>query len=287
MISLIKLKYNRERTGSYYLTIGTVSSGYLFNTLSGFESPKARVSIVDRGNSHGATLNGNYYGRRTMVIEGEIWAYSIGNLNTKRQDLAEACGLHNGLREIIVTTKSGLEFAVDAIISADFSVPYKKGLVIFSEFRIELTAPFPFFKSSTVQEETVNPFSGGGGAIPSEIPFDMSTGGSGSATLTNSGNIFSYPIIILSGEIENPSILNETHGEMLSLLYSIPDGDSVTIDVYNRTAVLESSSANLLAYISGDWPLIYPGDNFFKLTGIDPNGNAKAEIRFQDSYLGT
>lgn len=285
MITQIKLKYDQPKDGSYYLTLGSYTSGYLFSLLEGFDFPQARIDIKDKGNSHGAVLGSKHYGRRVMRIEGEIVASSEADFETKRKNLVEACAFHNGLKDIIITTREGLELTTNAIVNVKPDLPYKKGKMIRGEFRIELVAPFPFLKSTTEQNETVEVYTGGGGEVPSAIPFAMTAGGGTAQTVENGGNVFAYPIIKIYGEIENPSILNETTGENFSLTYSLGAGRYIEIDVLNRTVKLDDDT-NLLQYFSGDWITIAIGENILKLTGTNPSASAEAIFTFADNYLG-
>ena len=285
MITQIKLKYDQPKGGSYYLTLGTYASGYLFKRLEGFDFPEARIDIKDKGNHNGAVLGSKYYGRRIMRIEGEIIASSTTEFETMRKNLMEACGFHNGLKDIIITTREGLELTADTIINVKPDVPYTKGGMVRCDFRLELVAPFPFLKSTTEQSETVEVYAGGGGEVPSAIPFAMTAGGGTAKTVTNGGNIFAYPIIKIYGEIENPSILNETTGESFSLTYALGAGRYIEIDVLNRTVKLDDDT-NLLQYFAGDWMTITTGENILKLTGTNPSAGAEAIVEFADNYLG-
>lgn len=288
MISSLKLKYNRPKSGSYYLDIANYSNGYFLGDHQGLSSPTLRVDLKQKGNSHGAVLGSKLYGERKIKIAGELIGTNPTNYEELRKEIIETCALHNGLKDLLITTKSGLEVKADYIVES-VELPYKKGSVIRGDFDISLSCPYPFFKGVTDKSEEIFPFGSSGGAIPAAIPYALTSGGGSAVNCENSGNIYSHPIFKIYGEIENPSILNDTTGKSLSLTYTIPSGKYVEIDVFLRTLKL-SSGENLRQYlnVSDDefWVVLEAGDNNMKLTGTNPSGSAKLVVEYNDSYLG-
>jgi hypothetical protein len=270
------------------LTIGTLDSnlcGYLIYRSSGFDFPITRVSVSDNGNYHGANLNRALYGRRVMSLEGEIIASSPTHYEQLRRAMQEAFNLAFGLQRATIVTTGGESVRAEVILNNKIEQPYQKGMRIRGEYRLEITAPFPYFLADTEQSTDVFMFTGGGGAIPMAIPFAMATGLSGNVVITNDGNVDAYPRITIYGALDTPTITNATTGKQISIDHDLDTDDYVELDFFKRTALLNGTT-NIFDEISGDWWLLQHGDNTIKLTGISYSGNARAVVFHQDHYLG-
>lgn len=269
------------------LTIGTVASGYVFKSLAGFDYPTVRVNVKENGNYHGARYGSAYYGARVMTIEGEIWGDSPEDYELKRRALGQAFTILNGLQPVTFTTRGGLVLKADCIVNNRVEIPYESGLMQRGTFRIELIAPFPFFLSSTTQTTAVYVFEGGGGEIPSEIPFTFSEGLAGNVDINNLGNVEAYPIIRLYGIMTDPVIRNNTSGLQLSLDYELTTTDQyIEIDTYRRTVKRGDTGANIFANATGDFWTLKTGINNVVLSASSYAEGARAEVVYQYHYLG-
>lgn len=267
-------------------TIGALSSGYIFDKLTGFDFPKTNVTMRDRGHYHGARLGNYNYGRREFTIEGTIYGDTESDFETKRRALQQVLDLYNGTQTILITTKSGLTLQADAIVKTELGQPYEKNKVFMGTFFINMVAAFPYLLSQTLNSEDVAVADGGGGAIPATIPFSLGTGGTGATTVANDGNAYAFPTIKIYGVIENPSVQNVTTGKQCALTYTLSSsGDYIEIDTYNRTVLLNGVT-NIRQYFSGDWLTLAPGDNDLKLSSASYGGSALANFEYRDSYLG-
>jgi len=267
------------------LTIGTYTSGYLFDTLNGFGSPDVKVSIKEKGAYHGADLGNYNYGKRGFSLEGRIVGDDTTDYAEKRRALEQAVDLYDGLQTVTIVTKDGLTLVVDVIITSAIDMPYEAGQAIMSNYRLEFAAPYPFIKGNADITETVPVHTGGGAEIPAELPLEIGQGGTGDTTVTNDGNAKAFPIIKIYGAIENPSISNQTRGESLGLTYTLNSTtDYIEIDTYNRTILLNGIT-NIRQYFTGDFIVLNPGDNTIRLSAASYAGGY-AEIIYRDSYLG-
>lgn len=268
------------------LTMGSYSTGYIFNSFAGLGTPELRIDVRDKGNFDGARLGLYNYGRRVIRIEGELYGTSSADFEDKRRALLKAFAIDQGLQTITIQTHAGNSVFIDAILNASLEVPYSKGQMTFCDFRLELVAPDPFFRSSTLNESEVFPFTGGGYKIPFSIPLSLGSGGSGATTITNNGNGIEFPIIKIFGAIENPSIQNSTLGKTLSINYSIPTStDYIELNTETRTATF-NGIINISDKIGTDWWYLQTGDNIIKLSSASYSGSSKAIVYHYDRYLG-
>ena len=265
------------------LTLGGTT--YPIQRSNGFDSPITRVSVKDRGNYNGANLGSALYGRRLLSLEGEIWAHTPVELEEMRREMQRAFDILNGLQRVVVTTRGGLVVRCDAILNNKIEQPYEAGMMIMCPYRIELVVPYPFFLS-LAQDQNIFIATGGGGAIESEIPFDMSAGLTSNENVVNNGNAPSYPIIKLYGVMSNPVIKNATTNKQLSITYDLESPDDViTLDTYRHTAKLNNST-NVFQFVAGDWWTLKSGQNTISLSAETYSGGARAVITYQDHYLG-
>jgi len=108
--------------------------------------------------------------------------------------------------------------------------------------------------------------------------------------ITYTGTWQAFPLIEIDGPIENVIITNIDTGEKLELQYSIPIGDTVTIDCRTgQKTVVNLAGVNLVGVLSDDSDLgtFHPapdpespgGQNTINVFGLD-TANGATEVRF-------
>jgi phage-related protein len=123
------------------------------------------------------------------------------------------------------------------------------------------------------------------------IPMSMAGGVSVTSTATNDGDSDSYPIIIFHGELEDPTLTNQTTGEQITLNYTLTAGQRIEIDTKRQTALFytaddDPEGANVLQYIGGDWLKLVAGTNTLKLVTAVYNSIGYVNLQWRDKYLG-
>lgn len=269
------------------LTIGSLDSGYIFKTLSGFDYPTVRMNVKENGNYHGARFGSAYYGARVMTIEGEILGTSPEDYEAKRRALGQAFTILNNLQQVTFTTRAGLILKADCIVNNRLEMPYEAGLMQRGTFRIELIAPFPFFLSSTTHVSTVYVFEGGGAVIPAVIPLTFGDSLASDVDINNLGNVVAFPIIRLHGIMTDPVIKNNTTDLQLSLDYTLTTTEQyIEIDTYLHTVKRGDTGLNIFASATGDFWTLATGINNVVLSASSYGEGARAEIIYQYHYLG-
>ena len=105
------------------------------------------------------------------------------------------------------------------------------------------------------------------------------TTGSGYATVTIDSIDNVYPILIINGPAENPQITDLTTNMSLTYSGTIASGQTLTIDMYAKTALLNGSS--VINNVSGEWLYLTPGNN--KITYVTDNVTAtSATMKWQE-----
>lgn len=267
------------------LLIGSYQSGFLIDKHSGFGMPSLRVDMKDRGHYQGANFGYAYYGKRALIIDGEIIGLTVADYEEKRRLMAQELDATKGLQTLYIETQGGLTVTVDVILGQAIDLPYEKGKMVRGKFQLSLIAEKPYFEGLTINEEDVAIYEGGGFAIPFALPLYLSFGETTSAIITNDGNGYIKPVFTVWGGCTNPSITNNSTDETLSIVHVLAPGDYVEIDCYNRTAMLNGST-NITDDISGDWFSIKPGANEIIFNATSPDEDAKVSFSFKDTYIG-
>ncbi len=84
-------------------------------------------------------------------------------------------------------------------------------------------------------------------------------GSGGDTTITVAGVDTVRPIWDVKGPATNPTLTNITTGQTIEWQSTVPNGQTLTIDMDKRTATM--AGANVFAYITGDWIELEPGNN--------------------------
>jgi hypothetical protein len=105
------------------------------------------------------------------------------------------------------------------------------------------------------------------------IQFSSTTYNSGvTATVTNSGNVETWPVITITGLVDNGwYIQNATTGQQFSVTTSVPSGSTLIIDMKNSLALLDGDIVN--AQVQGTWLDCPVGQNAFQFFAPDNDGS--------------
>jgi hypothetical protein len=266
------------------LTFGPWSTGITIDDHFGFDFPVVRTDIKDFGNADGAKLGSYLYGSRKMAIEGRIIGDDVSDFEAKRRSMQSALNIRKGLQRAVITTQSGLIVRSDVILTEPMGMDYKQGEAIRCPFRLEMVAPYPFLLGNEIKTNTIVSGEGGGGAVPSEIPFELTGADISGNNVTNNGNTEANFTARIYGGVTNPVLRNATTDEQLSITYALDADDYIDLDFRLHTARL-NDNLNVFQYVSGDWWKIQEGVNSLKLLGASFTGGY-ATVTFQDHYLG-
>ena len=118
------------------------------------------------------------------------------------------------------------------------------------------------------------------------IPLDLSNGATPSVTIQNFGNYPAYPFFTFVGPLTNPTITDMNTGEQLAMAQTLTDDtESIEIDCYNRTVVLEPSGNVGRQYMSGSFWTIPLGVITVQLGNDNSTDTGKCTISWRDTFL--
>lgn len=244
---------------------------YRLSEIDGLQDADIRDARELNPSYHGETALDSFYGGRTISLTGRIEAYTRDKLRDMQQAMRAAFG---ELEEKQLVFRTGIA-AKDHYIECRKIQPIamreaQTDQRYFRDFQIVLRAANPRFLGFNQNILTVDTL----------------------ATIfegTQAGNFSAQPIYVISGPITNAVVhYYPSFGiaETLKITGAIANGESITIDIANRT-VKDQTGANrfeLLAFDTG-WPEIKGGDFSFEMTGTGGGGNTELNVIWRDTWL--
>lgn len=259
------------------------SADSILRKFEGFEYPDVRASIDDVSGIYGSVYINSKYGSRRFSIEGDL----VGsNIFAQRRNLLKALKQTGVMKLIKFTTYDDLQLQCEAEV-VKLVNPYTHSV---HTFMIDFIAPdWRFYTQSVTAQSIPQTALSGGFSIPATIPLSLTlaTGGiTANNILDNQGNETTDPVFTIIGPGNNFIIQNAKTGKQFIYTDVLVEGDSVVIDVKNRT-VIKNGTDNAYQFISGDLWSIEAGENeyrFFVTSGGDIN--SALQIDFQNAYSG-
>ena len=217
-------------------------------------------------------------------MQGRIFSSDITTVETARTALQAAVKGQTVTMRIV--TNAGHAYVVYCNL-IDFEMPLTRDLFS-SPFQIELLASDPTIYDDTgggALTATISKLVSGGYTYPVVYPVVYSGGGS-PTTITNSGTASVFPTITLTGVMNNPVLTNFTTGQVFSLSGLITgSGDTVVIDMRQRTVTLNGSSIFGLVGPLASWWYLQPGNNSVTLTTPNSGDTVTGVVSWRAGYM--
>lgn len=270
--------------------LGGANGYYLDAPIKGLESPPLRISQYDKPGESGGRISTIFYAPRVVTITGTIIGSDETTYETLRQNLALACAAHSTTGGLPTLTT----FTFQTMANNTYTFTGQARLVMDKDymrtckFNITIQCPDPaVYGSSQTVSSLITRAAGGGFIVPVIVPITSSSATGGTAGIVNSGNLITYPILILTGPLTNPYIYNATTGEFIQLTYTIASGDIVRIDMANKLITLNGSS-NLISAKTTDsvWWGLNPGSNTINFSTGSSSDTGSLQLTYYNAYLG-
>jgi len=260
-------------------------TAYGLTAVDGLGSPPLRTDDVDRPRRDGARGQDDYYASRTIVlgfIIEDTPAGIDGTVDVWKQAWRRVTDVDIALDLSTESTTARRYFGRPRRLSVDEgAATWHFGRVV---ARAEFVAMDPRGYSLAEQsvELSVPVFTGG---LTFDLTFDMTfgTGSSGSQIVSNGGNVDTYPTLTLNGPLVQPSVENVTTGETFSFDDTIADGDFVTVDLQERTVLLNGTASRKGKAVGSDWWALALGDSDLSLQAS--SGAGTCDVTWRDAYL--
>jgi len=165
-------------------------------------------------------------------------------------------------------------------VDPDYTYGYIKSQLTFF-------CPDPRYYDNTTQTASMTYTLPLGRSYPRIYPL---TYGGGSQTqtapITNSGTTNTYPLITIYGPVINPVVGSTKTGQYLSFNYTMAQSDVLSINLLNKTILLNGNPARNLLIGSSQWFSAAPGANYFYFTGTGTTfGITNATVQWNNAYI--
>jgi hypothetical protein len=259
---------------------------WTMSSLDGWDSPDLPEAAESKPGMDGMWDALNFYGGRTLSIEGQLVALSYEAREAAEYRLRWAVPRD---RLVMVTVGETTPKWVMARRSGRLMVsPLTETM---SKFSIALLAPDPRKYGPSPVTATLSADDGAGGLAPPWTPpvlLPVSASSPDQATLTNVGIYESPPTIIIRGPGSAISIHNITTGRHLTYDLTLAVTDYLVVDVASGVGLLNGSAIRAPApgsTVTSQF-LVAPGANLFRifgtLTDVTP---PSADISFYSSWI--
>lgn len=135
------------------------------------------------------------------------------------------------------------------------------------------------------------PTAGSGGlTYPLTYPLDYGTAGSpANATCTNVGNEPASPVLVFTGPLTTPRVINTTLAYSLEFDIDLLAGQTLTVDTDAGTVLLNGTTDRLNTRSNLSVPVEYfeldPGDNNLTLLAASFGAGAQLQVLWKSAYL--
>lgn len=245
----------------------------------GFDDlPPVRAQDMEKAAAHGAYAGVDLLGERSMVIKFALLGQDRPSYDSLVQQMATAfavqpaelplyCG-DNGTRMVNCRPR---KMAMPR--SKDFHGIYN------TSAQVELVATDPRIYATTLTSASTRlAATSGGVTFPATFPLSFGSASSGGLiSLTNAGTFATDSTMTITGPVVNPIVDNVTQGLSLLLGITLSATDTLVLDTFARTVVLNPNAAGVGASRSST--LLY-GSTWWSL----PAGQTQLRYRNNGSY---
>ena len=243
--------------------------------------PALQHDTVKPPGRDGATYVRTILDQRFLIVELWLRGTSFGDLQAQRRTLVAALNPKVGIGTLKYTPDATL-YAIDCLVESGVGFTRYRGPLL-ERVIISFRCPDPAWYNATPLTPTVV-VPDDGLTIAMSIPMSIGDN-TGTATITNNGDLDAFPTITAPGPFKDPKITNTTtdkkiHFDGLVVL----TGETLTINTKERTMVVDTT--NVLPKLTADSEqlLLEPGANAMEVVCED--GGPTFTFTYNERYLG-
>ncbi len=264
----------------------SIANGYFLKAVKNI-GYSTKYSISDILSKHGVKIGNSLFKNKAFSIDLTILGASPEDLLAKRAALYKYLTVDNYQENDKITFEFVLANNQSLILSGvlkDLSDDIDSEILVASPVNFVIETEYPFLTSKQQYLVSIPITKGGGGGVPMSIPFNMSIGTQFYTSLSNGGNVFAYPIYKFYGALTNPVILDTLLNKSMSLTATLNSNSIYTVDTYDRT-VIDEAGNNKLDKISGDFLILRPDENRFKLSTDNVGDTGHVDVIYSYHYV--
>jgi hypothetical protein len=104
--------------------------------------------------------------------------------------------------------------------------------------------------------------------------------------IVNAGSWITYPVITITGPVQNPTIGNITTNQYMTINASLTNTDTLVIDLNQKLVTLNGVSARNLVAGNSQWFGAPAGTTYFSFTGtLTVLGTTSATVVYRSAYI--
>jgi hypothetical protein len=240
---------------------------------------------------HGADDIDVYLPPRELTVGLILRAEGHAALQAVDRQLERGLSPFKGQGTLRVVKADGATRDLDCRMTAYSDLEYRSPRVGAKVIRFRASDPFWL---DPEEVERVVAVSGVGTelAFSMEFPIEFDSGDVNEyVAVENEGDVETYPLVVVYGPGDNPTIDNETAGKDFSVSQAMDDGDHVTIDMENGTVEFydftTGVTSNIIENISDGsefWPLLVGSNTLHVILANTASGSVN--ISYHNRYQG-
>lgn len=252
----------------------------------GLDNAPIRETFRDHEGADGGFYDGEFEKGRELSIEGEVYLDATGSeayLDTLKDNFSPSTTVKPfyfkapGVTERFLWCKSrGFQY--------DWASLRRIGKL---EFQARLYAEDPRIYQAPLQTVpvplAVQVTSGFSFDFGFDFGFGGVTGSGDGATVTNTGNRPTPAIITIPGPVTDPQVINDTLGLTLQFIITLSASDVLTIDLGNKTVLLNGNTNRRNTLVEPNWFLLGKGATFFRYRAATI-GSGPMTVSFYPAY---
>lgn len=264
---------------------------FFLSQVAGLEFPAIRTASYPRAGVDGIDIPSQYTGERRVQLTGKMYNFTTAAaFTTIRQAFFKALKPSYDSTGVLVTkwlrftAMDGNTYRLTGEV-LDASAPID--LITSSSFVIDFLANSAVIEAYNASSLNLPLITLGGFILPVVLPIVFSQDTSTQVTATNNGDAQAWPILTLNGPLTTPRVTNITTGQAMALTLSIGAGQSVVIDMLNKT-IVQGGITNQMQYKSSDsvfWPL-QTGTQLIQLSSGNSADTGNGVLTWRNAFTG-
>lgn len=273
----MKFDFTTDQTS---VSIGQGTDFDFLPPIEGLEIPQIRTSRQNYSGRDGGRVNAQYFSPRLISFQGHINEDTCQDHEQARKNLQAGFPIRT-LINMQITTPAGDIYVTDGhVIDLKMDFQAKR----YSQFKIDFLCRSSYFLSSSVNSLEVPRFQGGGFILPVILPIIFAPG-VGTTNAVNNGTETVYPVIKIEGSATDPVVTHVSTGQTVGFNITLAPTDKIVVDMNERTATLNGSSALSIRTPQSRWWGLDVGSNPIRFNTSSGTDTGTVRVIWRDSVL--
>jgi len=251
--------------------------------VDGADSPEQVVATEERVGADGVYFSAGYYGRRLLLLEGQVAAPDHAGLKAARGRLMAAVDLVRGLGALEVDDPQPWRAEVYRADRPRFVILDPR----LATFTLPLASPDPRRYGQTLRVAVANLSAISTGVVADVVANVSAGGGTASQVVaTNAGDTGAPAIIRIAGPVTDPVITHDETGSTIRFAgLTLLAGDVLELDLDRRSITLAGVSRRQFVSGRAGWWALAPGPNTVRFSAASTDPAATMTVEWRDAYL--